>query len=69
MKRLNKEDESLFWAAETALQLCRLHTVIQPKKGEKVQLYRIIKILLMGKIKFHSPFIHVYASTSVAKKQ
>lgn len=39
------------------------------KKGGKVQFSRIIKILLMGKIKFHSPFIHVYASTSVAKKQ
>lgn len=38
-------------------------------KGGKVQFSRIIKILLMGKIKFHSPFIHVYASTSVAKKQ
>lgn len=39
------------------------------KKGGKVQFSRIIKILLMGKIKFHSPFIHVYASRSVAKKQ
>lgn len=40
------------------------------KKGGKVQFSRIIKmVILMGKIKFHSPFIHVYASTSVAKKQ
>lgn len=39
------------------------------KKGGKVQFSRIIKILLMGKIKFHSPFIHVYAWHSVAKKQ